>query len=140
MNLMNHNAGFSLVEVMVAILILGIALVGLTQGITTALSSSKESELQTVAALFAAGQIETLRAEKDLTDGTTTGDCGATLPLYRWKQTISPTDIDGLHDVDVLVENSQTGAAIFELKTLLFEPSEDTSGQSKDTKSKTQPK
>jgi prepilin-type N-terminal cleavage/methylation domain-containing protein len=137
---MNHNAGFSLVEVMVAILILGIALVGLTQGITTALSSSKESELQTVAALFAAGQIETLRAEKDLTDGTTTGDCGATLPLYRWKQTISPTDIDGLHDVDVLVENSQTGAAIFELKTLLFEPSEDTSGQSKDTKSKTQPK
>ena len=62
MNLMNHNAGFSLVEVMVAILILGIALVGLTQGITTALSSSKESELQTVAALFAAGQIETLRA------------------------------------------------------------------------------
>jgi len=140
MNLMSHNAGFSLVEVMVAILILGIALVGLTQGITTALSSSKESELQTVAALFAAGQIETLRAEKDLTDGTTTGDCGATLPLYRWKQTISPTDIDGLHDVDVLVENSQTGTAIFELKTLLFEPSEDTSGQSKDTKSKTQPK
>lgn len=140
MNLVNHNAGFSLVEVMVAILILGIALVGLTQGITTALSSSKESELQTVAALFAAGQIETLRAEKDLTDGTTTGDCGATLPLYRWKQTISPTDIDGLHDVDVLVENSQTGTAIFELKTLLFEPSEDTSGQSKDTKSKTQPK
>ena len=140
MNLVNHNAGFSLVEVMVAILILGIALVGLTQGITTALSSSKESELQTVAALFAAGQIETLRAEKDLTDGTTDGDCGAGLPLYRWKQTISPTDIDGLHDVDVLVENSQTGTAIFELKTLLFEPSEDTSGQSKDTKSKTQPK
>jgi len=137
---MNHNAGFSLVEVMVAILILGIALVGLTQGITTALSSSKESELQTVGALFAAGQIETLRAEKDLTDGTTTGDCGATLPLYRWQQTISPTDIDGLHDVDVQVENSQTGAAIFELKTLLFELSEDTSGQSKDTKSKTQPK
>ena len=140
MNLMNHNAGFSLVEVMIAILILGIALVGLTQGITTALSSSKESELQTVGALFAAGQIETLRAGKDLTDGTTTGDCGATLPLYRWKQTISPTDIDGLHDVDVLVENSQTEAAIYELETLLFEPPSDTSAKPKDTKSKAQPK
>jgi prepilin-type N-terminal cleavage/methylation domain-containing protein len=139
MNLMSHNAGFSLVEVMVAILILGIALVGLTQGITTALSSSKESELQTVAALFAAGQIETLRAEKDLTDGTTDGDCGATLPLYRWQQTISPTDIDGLHDVDVLVKNGQTGAAIFELKTLLFQPPAAAPGQSKDAKSKTQP-
>lgn len=139
MNLMNHNAGFSLVEVMVAILILGIALVGLTQGITTALSSSKESELQTVGALFAAGQIEMLRAEKDLTDGTTDGDCGASLPLYRWQQTISPTDIDGLHDVDVLVENSQTGAAIYELKTLLFQPPAAASGNPKDAKSKTQP-
>jgi prepilin-type N-terminal cleavage/methylation domain-containing protein len=138
MSLMNHNAGFSLVEVMVAILILGIALVGLTQGITTALSSSKESELQTVAALFAAGQIETLRAEKDLTDGTTDGDCGATLPAYRWEQTISPTDIDGLHDVDVQVKSAQTGAAIFELKTLLFQPPVAAASQSKDTKSKTQ--
>src|ERR1039457_4564846 len=109
---MNHNAGFSLVEVMVAILILGIALVGLTQGITTALVSCKESELQTTAALFAAGQIELLRAEKDLADGTGNGDCGAVLPLYRWKQTVSPTDIGGLHDVDVVVENTQTGVEI----------------------------
>jgi prepilin-type N-terminal cleavage/methylation domain-containing protein len=138
MNFMNHNAGFSLVEVMIAIVILGIALVGLTQGITTALSSSKESELQTTAALFAAGQIELLRAEKDLTDGTTDGDCGATLPLYRWKQTISPTDVAGLHDVDVVVENSQTGAEIYELKTLLFEPPTDSSDKSKDAKSKKQ--
>ena len=133
MNLMNPNAGFSLVEVMIAILIMGIAIVGLTQGITTALSSSKESELQTVAALYAAGQIELLRAEKGLTDGTTDGDCGSGLPLYRWKQTISPTDIDGLHDVAVLVENSQTGAAIYELKTLLFEPPEDATAKTKDT-------
>jgi prepilin-type N-terminal cleavage/methylation domain-containing protein len=134
---MNHNAGFSLVEVMVAILILGIALVGLTQGITTALVSSKESELQTTAALFAAGQIELLRAEKDLADGTENGDCGAVLPLYRWKQTVSPTDIGGLHDVDVVVENSQTGAEIYELRTLLFEIPDDSSGKTKRAKPKT---
>jgi prepilin-type N-terminal cleavage/methylation domain-containing protein len=131
MNSINHNAAFSLVEVMVAILILGIALVGLTQGITTALVSSKESELQTTAALFAAGQIELVRAEKDLADGTENGDCGAVLPLYRWKQTISPTDINGLHDVDVVVENSQTGVEIYELKTLLFEIPDDSSGKTK---------
>jgi prepilin-type N-terminal cleavage/methylation domain-containing protein len=134
---MNHQAGFTLVEVMVAIVILAIALTGLTQGITTALASSKESELQTTAALFAAGQIELLRAEKGLADGTTDGDCGATLPLYRWKQTINPTDIDGLHDVDVVVENSQTGAEIYELKTLLFEVPDDSSGKVKTAKPKT---
>ncbi len=136
MNFMNHNAGFSLVEVMIAIVILGIALVGLTQGITTALSSSKESELQTTAALFAAGQIELLRAEKDLADGTSDGDCGATLPLYRWKQTISPTEVAGLHDVEVVVENSQTGAEIFALKTLLFEIPADTADKAKSSNSK----
>ena len=113
--------GFSLIEVVVAILILGIALVGLTEGITTALSSSKASELQTTAVLLAAGQIETLRAEGDFTDGETDGDFGNAFPIYRWKQTLSAAGIDGLHDVDVVVENSQTGQAIYELKTLLFE-------------------
>ena len=134
---MNHHAGFSLIEVMVAVLILAIALVGLTQGITTALASSKESELQTTAALFAAGQIELLRAEKELADGTDSGDCGAGLPLYRWKETVSPTDIDGLHEVDVVVENSQTSAEIYELKTLLFQIPDDSSTKAKTAKPKT---
>ncbi|MGN6555490.1 MAG: type IV pilus modification PilV family protein [Verrucomicrobiota bacterium] len=116
-----HNAGFSLVEVMVAILILGIALVGLTQGITTALGSSKESEWQTTAALFAAGQIETIRAEGGLTDGETDGDCGDDLPLYRWRQSITSTSIAGLHEVEVAIENTQTGNAIYDLRTFLFE-------------------
>ncbi len=134
---MNHHAGFSLIEVMVAVLILAIALVGLTQGITTALASSKESELQTTAALFAAGQIELLRAEKELADGTDSGDCGAGLPLYRWKETVSPADIDGLHEVDVVVENSQTSAEIYELKTLLFQIPDDSSTKAKTAKPKT---
>lgn len=133
---MNQHAAFTLVEVMVAIVILAIALTGLTQGITTALASSKESESQATAALFAAGQVELLRAESDLTDGTDQGDCGAALPLYRWKETISPTDIDGLHDVDVVVENSQTGAEIYELRTLLFEIPADSSDKSKASKVK----
>lgn len=133
MNSLPHNAGFSLIEVMVAILILGIALVGLTHGITTALDSSKDSELQTVAALFAAGKIETLRAEGDLENGETEGECGPALEAYSWKQTISDAGIDGLHDVDVVVETARDREEIYELKTLLFESSE--SSGSKDSKS-----
>ena len=109
-------------EVMCAILILGVALVGLTMGVTTALSSSKESELQTTAALLAAGQIELLRVDDFLTDGTEEGDGGEGLSRYRWKQTISRTDIDGLHEVLVTVESASTGNAIYELRTLLFQP------------------
>jgi prepilin-type N-terminal cleavage/methylation domain-containing protein len=122
MNVTGRNSGFSLVEVMCAILILGVALAGLTQGVATALTSSKESELQTTAALLAAGRIETVRAEGYLTDGESEGDCGEGLALYRWRQTISSTSIDGLHDLDVVVENARTGKAIFELRTMLFEP------------------
>lgn len=116
-----RNAGFSLVEVMCAILILGIALAGLTMGITTALSSSKESEVQTTAAMIAAGQMEMIRADGYLTDGEEEGDCGEELRLYRWKQTISSTAIAGLHEVKVVVENANTGKDVYELQTMLFD-------------------
>jgi len=121
-----NKSGFSLVEVLVAILILGVALVGLTQGITLALGSNKESELQTSAALLAAGQIESLRAEGYITDGETDGECGEGLELYHWRQTISPAGIDGLHQVEVVIEHTGTGKPIYELRTLLFEAPEDT--------------
>jgi prepilin-type N-terminal cleavage/methylation domain-containing protein len=122
MNVACRNSGFSLVEVMCAILILGVALAGLTQAVATALTSSKESELQTTATLLAAGRIETLRAEGYITDGVSQGECGEGLGLYRWTQTITSTGIDGLHDVGVVVENAKSGKAIYELKTMLFEP------------------
>jgi len=134
---MHRNAGFSLVEIMCAILVLGIALVGLTEGITTALSSARDSELQTAAALVAAGQIETLRAEGYVVDGDTEGECGEVLPLYRWKQSITSTSINGLHEVEVVVENSRSAQAVYELRTLLFDPPGDTtwsgSGARKDS-------
>ena len=95
MNAHPNNAGFSLVEVICAILILGLAMVGLTLGITTALTSNKESELQTAAALIAAGQMEQLQADRILADGVEEGDCGAGLSLYRWRQSISSTSISG---------------------------------------------
>ncbi len=78
---------------MVAILILGIALTGLVHGLTTALASNKQSELQTIAALFAQGKMEELRAGQILKNGEDDGDCGAVLPLYHWRQTISPRRI-----------------------------------------------
>ena len=114
-------AGFSLIETLCAVLVLAVALIGMVQAITAALGSTKDSELQTVAALFAAGQVETIRAEGDLRDGTTEGECGEGLSLYRWQQTIAPAGIDGLHDVTVAIESTGSGKTIYELKTLLFE-------------------
>jgi prepilin-type N-terminal cleavage/methylation domain-containing protein len=123
MNPPASKAGFSLVEVLCAIMILSVALVGLVQGLSTALASNKDSELQTGASLIAAGLIETLRAEGDLTDGSADGECSGALSLYRWKETVSAAGIDGLHEVAVEIEHAKTGKLIYELRTLLFEPS-----------------
>ena len=117
-----NSSGFSLLEVMCAILILGVGLVGLTQGITTALQSGKESELQTTAALLAAGQIETLRADGFDIEGETEGDGEGELSLYHWKQSVTSASIEGLYEVEVTVEHAKTGKTICELKTLLFDP------------------
>jgi type IV pilus modification protein PilV len=136
MNARHANAGFSLIEVMCAILILGIALVGLTQGITTALGSNKESELQTTAALYAAGLVETLRADGMLTDGEKEGECGEDLSLYKWKQTISSTDIEGLHDVEVEVQLAKSSQPIYTLRTMLFEPPSSLTSQQQTTGAK----
>lgn len=113
--------GFSLVEVMCAILVLGVGVVGLTQGLATALKSAKETELQTAASLFAAGQVELVRAEGYLTDGETEGTCGGDLTKYRWRQRISDAGIEGLHEVAVTIESADDGGAVYELRTLLFE-------------------
>jgi len=116
-----HPGGFTLIEVMCAILIMGVALVGLTRGITTALGSSKDSEVQTTVVGLAAGQIETLRASTVLTDDTTEGDFGESLPRYKWEQTVAPADVDGLHQVDVVVKDAKSGATLYKLTTLLFD-------------------
>jgi prepilin-type N-terminal cleavage/methylation domain-containing protein len=133
-----HAAGgFSLIEVLCAILILGVAMAGLTRGITTALSSTKESELQTTAALIAAGLVESLRTEGGLLDGETEGSFGGGLALYRWKETVTASRIDGLHEVKVVVQNARSGQTIYELQTMLFEPTADTKpAKEKDKKAK----
>lgn len=119
---MKRNLGFSLVELMCAIVILGVGVVGLTHGISTALRSSKEAEVQTAAALLAAGRIETLRADEFIIAGDDEGECSGGLSLYRWKESIVTTSVDGLFEVTIAVENTETSQVIYELQTLLFDP------------------
>jgi prepilin-type N-terminal cleavage/methylation domain-containing protein len=125
MNRLNHShrkAGFSLVEVMCAILILGISLVALSQAITTALASSKDAEVQTAASLLAAGQIETLRAEGYIIEGETEGEGTGALSGYTWIQNIVESQPEGLYEVTVTVQKTDSEDEIFELKTMLFDP------------------
>jgi type IV pilus modification protein PilV len=114
------SAGFSLIEVMVAMLILGIGLVGLVHGLDTALASHKDSEIRTQAALLAAGQIESLRADGFVTEGDYDGEFDGDLSNYSWKETVKPTSPEGLYEVTVTIHKD--GGEIYELRTMLFDP------------------
>jgi prepilin-type N-terminal cleavage/methylation domain-containing protein len=116
----NANAAFSLIEVMVAMLILGIGLVGLVHGLDTALASHKESEIRTQAALLAAGQIEALRADGFVTEGDFDGEFDGDLSNYSWKESVKPSTPEGLYEVTVTIEKDSE--EIYELKTMLFDP------------------
>ena len=77
------------------------------------------------------GKIEELRAAQILDNGDENGDCGAVLPLYRWRQSVTSSTLPGLHEVRVVIERAQTSQEIYELRTLLFVPDDDsTSGKS----------
>jgi prepilin-type N-terminal cleavage/methylation domain-containing protein len=115
------NSGFSLIEVLCAILVLGIGMVGLTQGLSSALAASKEVEWQTAAALLAAGRMETIRAEGYLTEGVEEGEEEKGSP-FQWQQTITATSIPGLHEVSVVVQRRGSEKPLYELRTLLFDP------------------
>lgn len=116
------QSGFSLVEVMVAVLILGVGLTGLVHGVNTALVSSKESELQSVAAHLAAGQIESLRADGYVIEGDSSGEFDGELSAYSWKQNVVETQPEGLYEITVTIEKTDSGEEIYELKTMLFDP------------------
>ncbi|MCW5558937.1 MAG: prepilin-type N-terminal cleavage/methylation domain-containing protein, partial [Verrucomicrobiae bacterium] len=116
------NAGFSLVEVMVALLVLGVAVVGLTEGIASALRSTKDSEWQTTAAFLAAGQIELLRADGFLVEGVSEGKGSGALAPYEWTESVTETPISGLFEVAVEVRRTENTAVLYELRTLLFDP------------------
>ena len=115
-----RRGGFSLVEVLCALVILGVGLVGLTEAMTSGLQTSKAMEEETRAALLAAGRIETLRADGYFTDGEEEGDFGQQFPRYAWRQTISASSPEGLHEVVVVVEEAASKKPLYELRTLLW--------------------
>jgi Tfp pilus assembly protein PilV len=119
-----RGAGFSLIEAMLAMLILGLSLLALVQGVNTALLSGKEAEVQSVASMLAAGQVETLRAQLSIGEiaDSGSGEFTGALSIYSYRQTVTQTKIEGLYEVTVAIEKTDTGEEVYELKTMLFDP------------------
>lgn len=115
------QTGFSLIELMCAVAILTIGVIGLTEALITSLRSARDAEQHVAAGWYAAGLVEFARAEGYLRAGVTEGDCAPALPGHRWRQTLSPGNLDGLFEVTVAILSDRTGRPVFELQTRLFE-------------------
>lgn len=115
------EGGFSLIEAVCALLVLGIGVVGVAEGITAALQATKEAEVRSTAAFLAAGRIELLRADGFITSGEDHGAFSDPFSHYKWRESIRETDLQGLYEVVVSVELESRSGSVFELRTLLFD-------------------
>lgn len=112
------GSAFSLIEILVAVAILAVALVGLTRGLTTALASSRDSAAYSQAVWIAASRIEFLRADYLPGEGESEGTSGP----FTWRQTVSKTAQDGLFEVRIAVERTSEPGALYTLSTYVFDP------------------
>ena len=118
---MSHHHGFSLVEVLVAVLIIGIGITGLVEGLSTAIYSHKDSEKISIAAWLAAERIEFIRADGLLIEGTSTGNWDGTFDGYTYSEIIEKSQMEGLYDISVIIKDRSEGKVLYSLKTKLFE-------------------
>ncbi len=81
------DGGFTLVEVLVAFVIVAVSLGALLQIFSSGLRSSHSAEAYTTAALLAESKLASIGIEEPLEEGETTGafDNG-----FRWRSTVAP--------------------------------------------------
>lgn len=89
----SHPGGFTLVEVLVAFVILALSLGGLLQVFGTGLRSSRVSESYGIASLLAQSRLATVGIVAPISVGETEGQFD---DRFRWRVAVRPYEEDGL--------------------------------------------
>jgi general secretion pathway protein I len=101
----NRTAGFTLMEVMVAMSILAMSLVAVYRLQSQSISLATESRFKTSAALLAQSKMADIEASAVLTNRTDSGDFGPDYPQYTWLLEISDTELVQFKKIDITVVN-----------------------------------
>ncbi len=99
------SAGFTLLEVMVAMSILAIALVAVFQMQSQSISMSTESRFLTTASLLAQSKMADVEGALSLGNRSEKGDFAPEYPDYGWSLSVTDTQLARLKRVDVKVYN-----------------------------------
>ena len=95
--------GFTLIEVLAALLFLGILIPAVLRGISIASRASEAAERGNVAGQLAENQLEQVILDGTWSTGGGRGDFGADWPLYRWELTSSAWDQDTMTQLTMKV-------------------------------------
>jgi len=100
----NHGTrGFTLVEVMAAIVLVAIVLPTAMQGTTLCLDLAHNARMQAQAASLAQAKLSELAATNMIYEAMQTGDFGEQWPQYKWLATVEAWDDPRLVELDVSV-------------------------------------
>jgi prepilin-type N-terminal cleavage/methylation domain-containing protein len=113
----NHRAGrtgFTLVEVLVTLLLIGIVLPAIMHGITLAMAAGDAARHRNDAAQLAKSQLAQLVAGTQWANTTNlSGDFSPDWPGYQWKAVVQPWNQDtsgmGIQQIDLTVNWQERG-------------------------------
>lgn len=116
------SGGYSLVEMVAALTIFGVGVLGMLELFTTCLRSTSASLGHTHAVYLAQGLLEEVMVEGGLYATSDSGDFGNEYPRHSWTYEIEDTDQTGLMQVRVTVTWDERGREKeFVLTTLVAE-------------------
>ena len=107
------DRGFTLIEVLAAMLLIGIVLPVVMQGVMAGTRAGSEAHRRTEAATLAQSKLQELTVTGQWDGGTLSGDFGPDWPAYRWQAAVAEWANDaqavGMQQVDVTVTWTDRG-------------------------------
>ena len=138
--LTRSRGGFTLIEVLAALVIFGVAIVGIIEGVGMALSYQADLSMRQRAAMLASNILEEIKYSGELVEGEDSGQFEDEDLVFLWRTTIEQTEITGLMRATSVVSwGAQDNPREYSISALMYdqgaagelEPgqSEDTGGQ-----------
>lgn len=98
-----REQGFTLLEVMVALMILAITLVVIFSNQATSINVGNEARIITKATFVAQERMAGLITRKRLPIGEEEGEVPESIPPLKWKQIVEESETEGMQKITVLV-------------------------------------
>jgi general secretion pathway protein I len=118
-----RNAGFTLIEVMVALIIVALALTTMSVTMGRMLDNATTMRDRTYASWIAQNKIVEMRAAGTIPEpGVNSGEEDFALGSWSWEATVSETGVENLMRVDVAVSRPGTAYTIKTVTGFIGEP------------------